>query len=76
MGFNVGNNTCDCSNINVVREEKGKSPLICIQNSNYNNAVNPTAITEKKWKKEQIWEKKINVIKTTPLHLINVKDVK
>lgn len=27
-------------------------------------------------KKEQIWEKKINVIKTTPLRLINVKYVK
>jgi len=51
VGFNVVNNTCDCSNRNVVREEKGKSPLICIQNSN--NAVNPTAITEKK-RKEQI----------------------
>lgn len=48
MGFNVGNNTCDCSNINVVREEKGKSPLICIQNSD--NGVNPTAITEEKKK--------------------------
>lgn len=45
VGFNVVNNTCDCSNRNVVREEKGKSPLICIQNSNSNNAVNPTAIT-------------------------------
>lgn len=51
VGFNVVNNTCDCSNRNVVRKEKGKSPLICIQNSN--NAVNPTAITEKK-RKERI----------------------
>lgn len=77
--FNVVNNACDCSNRNVVREEKGKNPLICIRNSN--NAVNPSAITRKKKKeKGQIWEKKINMKKKKltkpPLHLINVKDVK
>lgn len=51
VGFNAVNNTYDCSNRNVVREKKGKNPLICIQNSN--NAVNPTAITGGK-RKEQI----------------------
>lgn len=56
VGFNAVNNTCDCSNRNVVREKKGKNPLICIQNSN--NAVNPTAITGEK-RKEQMWEKKL-----------------
>lgn len=52
VGFNVVNNTRDCSKRNVVREKKGKTPLICIQNSN--NAVNPTAITGEKKRKEQI----------------------
>lgn len=63
MGFNVVNSTCDCSNRNVVREEKGENPLICIWNSNFNSAVNPCATTRKKrtnQRKENECEKKNN----------------
>lgn len=56
-------------------KRKGKNPLICIQNSNSNNTVNPTAIIGEK-KKGTNLRKEINVKKPTPLHLINIKDVK